>query len=90
MEVDHRVLVFNDQKEKDMNYQMEVFHQQMIDLINHSGLPIGTAYFIVKDCLNELEMGYRKAIFNEKDAAPETVTEEYPVAKVENEEEKNE
>ena len=66
-----------------MNYQMEVFHQQMIDLINHSGLPIGTAYFIVKDCLNELEMGYRKAIFTEKDSKPETVTEEYPVAKVE-------
>lgn len=56
-----------------MNYQMEIFHEQMIDLINKSGLPIGAAYFIVKDCLHELEMGYRKAIFNERNSKPETV-----------------
>ena len=69
-----------------MNYQMEVFHQTMIDTINKSGLPIGTAYFIVKDCLNELEVGYRKAIFEERNSSPETVTEEIDtIKKVSNE-----
>lgn len=63
-----------------MNYQMEVFHEQLIQLINKSGLPIGTAYFIVKDCLNELEMGYRKAIFNEKTSPTEDTTEEIPLS----------
>lgn len=63
-----------------MNYQMEVFHEQLIQLINKSGLPIGTAYFIVKDCLNELEMGYRKAIFNEKNSPTEDTTEEIPLS----------
>ena len=63
-----------------MNYQMEVFHEQLIQLINKSGLPIGTAYYIVKDCLNELEMGYRKAIFNEKNSPPEETTEEIPLS----------
>ena len=62
-----------------MNYQMEVFHEQLVEIVNRSGLPIGTAYYIVKDVLNELEVGYRKAIFNEKNSSTETVTEEVPL-----------
>ncbi len=62
-----------------MNYQMEVFHEQLIQIVNKSGLPIGTAYYIVKDVLNELEVGYRKAIFNEKNSSTETATEEVPL-----------
>jgi hypothetical protein len=63
-----------------MNYQMEIFHEQLIQLINKSGLPIGTAYYIVKDALNELEVGYRKAIYNESNSSSETTTEEIPLS----------
>lgn len=62
-----------------MNYQMEVFHEQLIQLINNSGLTVGAAYFIVKDCLHELEVGYHKAIFNERNSSTETTTEEIPL-----------
>ena len=72
-----------------MNYQMEVFHQQLIDLLNNSGLPIGSAYYIMKDCLHELEVGYQQAILSEKDAPEDKVTENIPInedlSKLENE-----
>lgn len=71
-----------------MNFEMEIFHEQLIEIINKSGLPIGAAYYIVKDVLNELEIGYRKAIMNEKDTPTETVTEEVPLDIQEDEEAK--
>lgn len=59
-----------------MNYQMEVFHQALIDLLNKSGLPIGAAYFIIKDVLHELEVGYFKSVKKEQESKPEETTEE--------------
>lgn len=48
-----------------MNYQIEEFYNNLINLVNHCGLPIGVARFVLKDCLNQLEIGYREAIKTE-------------------------
>lgn len=44
-----------------MNFAIKQFYEALIQLINNCGLPIGTAYFILKDLTNELEQGYEQA-----------------------------
>ena len=36
----------------------EKFRQDLIDIINDCGLPVGGAYYVVKDVLRELEKVY--------------------------------
>lgn len=74
-----------------MNLEAENFHNEIIKLINNSGLPIGLAYYILKDCLNELLIIYNKAIIKERESPSETITEEIPISEekqVKQEEEK--
>lgn len=47
------------------NLSIKYFHQQLIALINNSGLPVGTVYFIIKDILNELEKTYLNCAYRE-------------------------
>lgn len=49
-----------------INYQTELFYQNLVNLINNCNLPIGTAKFVLKDCLNLLENGYQQAVLEEQ------------------------
>lgn len=62
-----------------MNLEMENFHSELIKLINGSGLPIGVAYYILKDCLNDLYIIYNKAIIEEQKSSKEEIIEEIPI-----------
>lgn len=48
-------------KVKYMNNNIKKFYEALVQLINNCGLPIGTAYFVLKDLLNELQRGYEQA-----------------------------
>lgn len=50
-----------------MNYQIEFFYANLIELINGCGLPLGAARFVLRDCLNQIEIGYREAIQKERE-----------------------
>lgn len=89
----HRLEVGINKKENKMNYQIEIFHQEIINILNKSGLPIGVAYYIMKDVLKELEDAYIQAINKEKNQTSEEVIEEIPVEnfeEIKNEEKKEE
>lgn len=47
------------------NYDTFKFKEDLLRLINNSGLMIGTAYFIVKDVFKELEEGYKMCVQEE-------------------------
>ena len=75
------------------NLSIKYFHQQLIALINNSGLPVGTAYFIVKDILNELEKTYLDCAYKESqedNIKEETQTIEIPEPELNKEEMENE
>lgn len=57
-----------------MNFAIKQFYETLIQLINNCGLPIGTAYFILKDLTNELEQGYKQAAEAEINQKPEEHT----------------
>lgn len=57
----------------DTGKQIEAYHNGLIDLTNVCGLSIGTAYYVAKDFLRELEKSYINSMAAEKD--PETVEE---------------
>ena len=44
------------------NFQIHSFYKNLCDLINNSGLPVATAFFIIKDVLNDLEKDVDKDI----------------------------
>lgn len=44
------------------NLQSYKFHQDLINLVNSSGIDVATAYFIIKDVLREVEGEYNKVI----------------------------
>lgn len=62
-----------------MNYNIKTFHDNLIELINNCGLPIGTAYFVVKDCLSQLEIGYKIAANKEASNGIKEESEEIPL-----------
>lgn len=47
------------------NYDIFKFKENLLNLINNSGLMIGTAYFVVKDVFKELEEGYKICVEEE-------------------------
>lgn len=57
-----------------MNFAIKQFYEALIQLINNCGLPIGTAYFILKDLTKELEQGYEQAAKAEAEQEPEQHT----------------
>ena len=48
-----------------MNNNIKQFYEALVQLINSCNLPIGTAYFILKDLTRELQQGYEQAAFAE-------------------------
>lgn len=40
------------------NLAIQEFYKNIINLVNNCNLPVGTAYFIVKDVLHDLEQAY--------------------------------
>lgn len=45
--------------ERDINLQIEEFKQTIVDTVNHSGLPISVAYYILKDIMNDFTDSYK-------------------------------
>ena len=62
-----------------MNFAIKQFYEALIQLINNCGLPIGTAYFILKDLTNELEQGYEQAAKAETEQGSEQHTKEIEI-----------
>lgn len=48
--------------EKDINLVVEDVKAQIIDTINHSGLPISVVYYIMKDIMYDLDANYTNYI----------------------------
>lgn len=48
-----------------MNYEIEQFHKQLVQLINNCGIPVGAAVYVMKDCYNELLRAYNDVLQEE-------------------------
>jgi hypothetical protein len=48
--------------------RIEIYRNNLIDLTNNCGLTIGTAYYVFKDVLKDLEKEYIKAIEKEQNS----------------------
>ena len=46
----------------DISVQTELFKQTLIDTINNSGLPIGMAYYVVKDVFADVDAYYHQYV----------------------------
>ena len=46
----------------DISVQTELFKQTLIDTINNSGLPIGIAYYVVKDVFADIDTYYHQYV----------------------------
>ena len=57
------------------NASLEIFRQQLVELLNNSQLPVGVAYYIMKDVLIEVEKLYQQAINEDLKTPEETVGE---------------
>ena len=49
-----------------MNLQIEKIKQDIINIINNSGLPIGVIYYLFKDIDSEISSEYNRALNYEK------------------------
>lgn len=49
-----------------INSKIEFTKEQLINVINNSGLPIGVIHYLLKDISNEVIVEYNKAIAYEK------------------------
>lgn len=49
-----------------INLKIELLKEQLINIINNSGLPIGVIHYLLKDILNEVIVEYNNAIIHEK------------------------
>lgn len=56
-----------------INYALEQFRQNLFNIINNCNLPIGAAYFIVKDVYITLEKEYFKILEKEKNMTEKNV-----------------
>ena len=54
------------------NATIKYFHQELIKLINSCGLTVGTAYFVVRDVLHDLEKSYLDCAYRETQAENKT------------------
>ena len=58
------------------NLAIQKFYKDIINLVNACGLPVGTAYFVVKDILHDLEQAYLTVLKEEINESDQEVTEE--------------
>ena len=49
-----------------INSRIEFTKEQLINVINNSGLPIGVIHYLLKDISNEVVVEYNRAIAQEK------------------------
>ena len=49
-----------------INLKIEFTKEQLINVINNSGLPIGVIHYLLKDISNEVIVEYNRAIAQEK------------------------
>lgn len=49
-----------------INSKIEFTKEQIINVINNSGLPIGVIHYLLKDISNEVIVEYNRAIAQEK------------------------
>lgn len=49
-----------------INSKIEFTKEQLINVINNSGLPIGVIHYLLKDISNEVVVEYNRAIAQEK------------------------
>ena len=49
-----------------INSKIEFTKEQLINVINNSGLPIGVIHYLLKDISNEVIVEYNRAIAQEK------------------------
>lgn len=49
-----------------INSKIEFTKEQLINVINNSGLPIGAIHYLLKDISNEVVVEYNRAIAQEK------------------------
>jgi len=49
------------------NIAIKDFYDKMLYLINNCGLPVGAAYFVIKDLLNEVEKAYYYSVEKDKE-----------------------
>ena len=61
------------------NFLLEKFRQDIIEVLNNSNLLLGSAYYILKDILKELEEEYYKVIQKQKDFGIKNKTEEIKI-----------
>jgi len=57
------------------NLSIKYFQQELYKVINNCGLPVGTAYFVLKDILNELEKTFNDCVYEESKNSQNTNTE---------------
>ena len=75
------------------NLSIKQFYEQLLQLVNSCGLPVGTAYFVLKDVLNEVEKVYNNCLYKEShedNVKEETQTIDLPVSELTKEEMENE
>ena len=51
------------------NTQLYNFKNDLINTVNKSGLPVGIAYYVVKDLFTEIQNAYEATLKNEKEMA---------------------
>lgn len=51
------------------NTQLYNFKNDLINTVNKSGLPVGIAYYVVKDLFMEIQNAYEATLKNEKEMA---------------------
>ena len=54
-----------------LNFQIDNIHQNIINTIQNSGLPIGVMYFIIKSVYQEIEKLYLQQIMTEQSSLDE-------------------
>ncbi len=79
-----------------INYNTKLLYDNIFDSINNSGLPIATAYFVVKDLFRDLEIAYQQ-VYNQEAASENGATQpsgssdpDTPPAPIKGEEENDE
>lgn len=51
--------------ENNFNLKIDVFRQQLLQIISNSNLPVSVIVYIIKDIYNEINDLYRQAVMNE-------------------------
>lgn len=51
--------------ENNFNLKIDVFRQQLLQIISNSNLPVSVIVYIIKDIYNEINDLYKQAVMNE-------------------------